>query len=164
MFAMVLEQPNSPLVPMDLPDPKPGPNQLLIQVRACAVCRTDLHVCEGDLTNPKLPLIPGHEIVGIVTECGSDLMRFRPGNRVGVAWLGWTCGECAYCRTGSENLCDRAKFTGYQLDGGYADKIVADERFCFRIPDSFSDVEAAPLLCAGLIGYRSLRMTGDAQR
>jgi propanol-preferring alcohol dehydrogenase len=137
---------------------------VLIQVRACAVCRTDLHVVDGELPDPKLPLVPGHEIVGAVAERGTGAERFALGARVGVPWLGWTCGECQYCRSKRENLCDRAKFTGYNIDGGYAEFTVADERFCFPIPEGYSDAEAAPLLCAGLIGYRSLRKTGDARR
>jgi propanol-preferring alcohol dehydrogenase len=133
-------------------------------VRTCAVCRTDLHVVDGELRDPKLPLVPGHEIVGTVVECGKGTERFAVGDRVGVPWLGWTCGECAYCRSGRENLCDRARFTGYQIDGGYAEYTVADERFCFAIPPSYDDASAAPLLCAGLIGYRSLVAAGDAKR
>jgi propanol-preferring alcohol dehydrogenase len=128
------------------------------------VCRTDLHVVDGELTHPKLPLIPGHEVVGIVAETSKDVTRFKPGDRVGVPWLGWTCGECAYCLSDRENLCDRALFTGYTLDGGYADWMVADVRFCFPIPQNYGDVEAAPLLCAGLIGYRSFRKTASAGR
>jgi propanol-preferring alcohol dehydrogenase len=154
MRAMVLEAPGSPLVPVELDRPSPGPGQLLLRVRACGVCRTDLHVVDGELTRPKLPLVPGHQIVG---ETGD-------GRRLGVPWLGWTCGECRFCTSGRENLCDRARFTGYDLDGGYAEWVVADERYCFPIPAGFGDLEAAPLLCAGLIGYRSLRLAGDAQR
>jgi propanol-preferring alcohol dehydrogenase len=135
-----------------------------VQVRACAVCRTDLHVIDGELPNPKLPLVPGHEIVGVIAEKGERAQRFKIGDRVGIPWLGWTCGECEFCRGGRENLCDHARFTGYTLDGGYADFAVADERFCFPIPNNFSDAEAAPLLCAGLIGYRSLAKTGNARR
>ncbi len=137
---------------------------MLIQVSACAVCRTDLHVVDGELTGPKLPLIPGHEIVGRVSALGLHVDRFAVGDRVGVPWLGWTCGVCQFCNSGRENLCSQARFTGYQIDGGYAEFTVADQRFCFAIPDSYSDAEAAPLLCAGLIGYRSLRMAGDARR
>jgi propanol-preferring alcohol dehydrogenase len=148
----------------DVPAPRPGPGQLLIKVRACAVCRTDLHVVDGELPEPKLPLIPGHEIVGVVVERGRDADRFAIGERVGVPWLGWTCGVCEYCRRGRENLCDRARFTGYQIDGGYAELTVADQRYCFAIDPGFSDVEAAPLLCAGLIGYRTLRLAGDGER
>lgn len=144
--------------------PKPGPQQLLVRVRACAVCRTDLHILDGELCHPKLPLIPGHEIVATVIEKGEQAERYQTGDRVGIPWLGWTCGECDFCRSDRENLCERAAFTGYTIDGGYADYAVADERFCFRIPDSFSDIEAAPLLCAGLIGYRSLVKTGDAKK
>src|SRR6185312_1961566 len=164
MRAMVLERPGEPLRMTELPRPIPGPGQLLLRVQACAVCRTDLHVVDGELPSPALPLVPGHEIVGIVDACGDGAERFSPGDRVGVPWLGWTCGVCAYCRAGRENLCDRALFTGYDLDGGYAELCVADERFCFAVPPAFGDVEAAPLLCAGLIGYRSLRVAGDAKR
>ena len=161
---MVLEQKRTPLQLRDVPQPKPKPGEVLIQVRACAVCRTDLHVVDGELEHPKLPLVPGHEIVGTVIEAGSGAKWFHLGARVGVPWLGWTCGECAYCLSDRENLCDRARFTGYTLDGGYAEYVVADERFCFPIPQSSSDAEAAPLLCAGLIGYRSLMKTGAAKR
>jgi propanol-preferring alcohol dehydrogenase len=161
MRAMVLEQPRTPLRPKDLPDPEPKAGQVQLEVHACAVCRTDLHIVDGELDRPKLPLVPGHQIVGTVTRGGE---RFAPGDRVGVPWLGWTCGECRYCTSGRENLCDRARFTGYDIDGGYAERTVADERFCFPIPDGFHDLQAAPLLCAGLIGYRSLRFTGDAER
>lgn len=164
MRAMVLDAPGRPLSSRDLPRPVPEPDQILIQVRACGVCRTDLHVVDGELTEPKLPIVPGHEIVGTVIETGREAMRFRPGDRVGVPWLGWTCGVCPACRSGRENLCDRARFTGYQIDGGYAELTVADERYCFPISGPYSDVEAAPLLCAGLIGYRALRMAGDATR
>ncbi len=164
MRAMVLNVHGQPLRATELPKPKPAAGQVLIQVRACAVCRTDLHVVNGELADPKLPLVPGHEIVGVVMEKGKNGSRFKVGDRVGVPWLGWTCGECRYCRSGRENLCDRARFTGYTLDGGYAEFIVADERFCFPIPQNYSDAEAAPLLCAGLIGYRSLAKTGDAKR
>jgi propanol-preferring alcohol dehydrogenase len=158
---MLLEAPRSPLRPADLPEPEPGPGQVLIRVHACGVCRTDLHVVDGELADPKLPLVVGHQIVGTV-EGGGE--RFPAGARVGVPWLGWTDGTCLYCRSGRENLCDEARFTGYQLDGGYAERVVADERFCFPIPEGYEDLQAAPLLCAGLIGYRSLRMTGDAER
>jgi propanol-preferring alcohol dehydrogenase len=136
----------------------------MIRVRACGVCRTDLHVADGELTRPKLPLVPGHEIVGVVEQMGEGISTFRTGDRVGVPWLGWTCGKCSYCTSGRENLCDRARFTGYDIDGGYAEYCVADARYCFPIPRSFDDVHAAPLLCAGLIGYRALRMAGDAER
>ena len=161
MRAMVLRAAGTPLEQAELPDPQPGTGQALLRVRACGVCRTDLHVFDGELPRPKLPLVLGHEIVGEVV---SSRGRFEPGDRVGVPWLGWTCGECAYCLTGRENLCDRARFTGYDTDGGYAELCVADERFCFPVPDGFADVQAAPLLCAGLIGYRSLRVAGDAAR
>src|SRR3954451_10222037 len=158
---MVLEEPGTPLYPADLDDPVPGRGQVALDVHACGVCRTDLHIVDGELDRPKLPLVIGHQIVGTVA---SDGERFAAGDRVGVPWLGWTCGECRYCLSGRENLCDRARFTGYDLDGGYAERTVADERFCFPIPDGYPDLQAAPLLCAGLIGYRSYRMTGDAER
>ena len=164
MRAMTLERPNAPLRLAALPMPEPGPGQVRMRVRACAVCRTDLHVVDGELADPKLPLVPGHEIAGVVDTPGPGAGRFQPGDRVGVAWLGWTCGECSFCRSGRENLCDRARFTGYTLDGGYAEYAVADERFCFALPAAFGDVAAAPLLCAGLIGYRSLVKAGDAGR
>jgi propanol-preferring alcohol dehydrogenase len=153
-----------PLVERDLPEPSPGPQEVLIRVHACAVCRTDLHVVDGELPHPKVPVVPGHEIVGTVVETGNAATRFKAGDRVGVPWLGWTCGVCGFCLSGRENLCDRARFTGYQIDGGYAEMTVADERYCFGLPVSYSDVAAAPLLCAGLIGYRALRMAGDARR
>ncbi len=162
MRAMVLGRPRAPLVARDIPDPAPGPGQVLLRIRACAVCRTDLHVIDGDLHDPKLPLVLGHEIVGTVAARGADATRFEVGARVGVPWLGWTCGECRYCRSNRENLCIRARFTGYQIDGGYAECCVADERFCFALPDAYDDAHAAPLLCAGLIGYRALRAAGDA--
>jgi propanol-preferring alcohol dehydrogenase len=149
---------------MERPVPNPGPGQVLVRVTACAVCRTDLHVVDGELSDPKLPLIPGHEIVGRVAEIGAGAEGYRPGDRVGIPWLGWTCGVCRYCRSARENLCEQARFTGYTLDGGYADYTVADARFCFPIPDGYSDAEAAPLLCAGLIGYRSLVKAGHGQR
>jgi len=164
MLAMILRAPRQNLDSAEMPVPEPDPGQVLIQIRACAVCRTDLHVIDGELPNPKLPLIPGHEIVGLVTQRGQGAERFEIGERVGVPWLGWTCGICEFCREGRENLCERARFTGYTLNGGYAEYVVADERFCFRIPESYSDVEAAPLLCAGLIGYRSYARTGDPKR
>ena len=164
MQAIILETPGKPLRKADLPRPNPGHSQVLIRVLACAVCRTDLHIVDGELTEPKLPLVPGHEIVGKVVDLGVDVNRFKIGDRVGVPWLGWTCGQCAYCGNGQENLCDQAKFTGYTLDGGYAEYTVADQRFCFSIPDSYSDAEAAPLLCAGLIGYRSLVKAGNGKR
>jgi alcohol dehydrogenase, propanol-preferring len=164
MRAMVLDEARRPLRPADLARPSPGPGQLLIRVRACAVCRTDLHVIDGELPDPKPHLVPGHEIVGIVEERGPDADRFHLGDRVGVPWLGWTCGVCQYCRSGRENLCSAARFTGYQIDGGYAEYTVADQRYCFALPESYDDVAAAPLLCAGLIGYRALRLAGDAER
>jgi propanol-preferring alcohol dehydrogenase len=163
MRAQVLTAAGRPLGAAELPAPRPGPQQVLIAVRACAVCRTDLHVVDGELPNPKLPLVPGHEIIGAVIERGESVDRFAVGDRVGVPWLGWTCGVCEYCRSGRENLCDRARFTGYQIDGGYAELTVADQRYCFAIDPRYGDVEAAPLMCAGLIGYRTLRMAGDAQ-
>jgi alcohol dehydrogenase, propanol-preferring len=161
---MVLEQPRSPLRPKDLPTPEPGPGQLLIEVHVCGVCRTDLHVVDGELPDPKLPLIPGHQIVGRVAALGDGVERHGIGDRVGVPWLGGTDGTCRYCTSGRENLCDNALFTGYQLDGGYADWAVAREDFSFPIPEGYPDLQAAPLLCAGLIGWRSLRMAGDAER
>jgi len=164
MLAMVLEKPGKPLCKAEVSKPRPGPGQLLIRIHACAVCRTDLHIVDGELSQPKLPLIPGHEVVGKVAELGSGRGRFRIGARVGVPWLGWTCGICPFCRNGQENLCDDARFTGYTLDGGYAEYMVADERFCFPIADVYSDAEAAPLLCAGLIGYRSLVKAGNGTR
>jgi alcohol dehydrogenase, propanol-preferring len=154
MKAMVLDAPGRPLREAELPEPEPAPGHVLLEVRACAVCRTDLHVADGELPDPKLPLVLGHQIVGVTDD----------GRRLGVPWLGWTDQTCRYCRTGRENLCDRARFTGYQLDGGYAERVVADERYCFPIPDGYADADAAPLLCAGLIGYRSLRLAGDAER
>ena len=162
MNAMRLHAPRAALTRESLALPDPGPRQLLLKVRACGVCRTDLHVVDGELPHPKLPLVPGHEIVGEVIARGRDAERFRDGERVGVPWLGGTCGRCEFCRSGRENLCDAARFTGYDLDGGYAEYALADERFCFSIPERYADQEAAPLLCAGLIGYRSLAMTGDA--
>ena len=164
MHAMMLDAPGRPLEYRRCPRPKPGAGQVLVEVSACAVCRTDLHVVDGDLTVPKRPIIPGHEIVGRVVESGDGVEDFATGDRVGIPWLGWTCGECRYCRSGQENLCPNARFTGYQIDGGYADYTVADGRYCFPIHGDYSDAEAAPLLCAGLIGYRSLRMAGDAER
>ena len=164
MRAMLLERPGTPLRQATLARPEPGPGQVLLEVRACGVCRTDLHVADGDLPDAKLPLVLGHEIVGRVAGLGAGAARFRPGDRVGVPWLGWTCGVCGYCRSGRENLCDRARFTGWQLDGGYAEFAVADERYCFSLSTAYGDVEAAPLLCAGLIGYRALAAAGDATR
>jgi alcohol dehydrogenase, propanol-preferring len=163
MRAMILERPKQPLVLRELPDPSPGPGQLRIRVLACAVCRTDLHIFDAELPNPKLPLILGHEIIGRVDLLGTGVTEFRIGDRVGVPWLGWTCGECRFCCSGRENLCERARFTGYTIDGGYAELTVADARFCFPVSDSHDDVSAAPLLCAGLIGFRCLRKAGDAR-
>jgi propanol-preferring alcohol dehydrogenase len=154
MRAMVLEAPGQPLVERELPEPVAGPGQVLLRVRACGVCRTDLHVVDGELADPKLPLVPGHQVVGVT----------RDGRRFGVPWLGWACGECRYCASGRENLCDLARFTGYTLDGGYAEWVVADLRFCLAVPPAYDDVRAAPLLCAGLIGYRALRLAGDGER
>jgi alcohol dehydrogenase, propanol-preferring len=164
MRAMVLRRAGAPLEPATLSRPVAGAGQVLIAVGACGVCRTDLHVADGELAEPALPLVLGHEIVGRVVECGPGAGRYRPGTRVGVPWLGWTCGRCVYCTSGRENLCDRARFTGYQINGGYAEATVADERFCFPIPEGFSDVAAAPLLCAGLIGYRALVAAGEGRR
>jgi len=161
---MVMRQAGEALVAQQRPDPIAGAGQLLIRVTACAVCRTDLHIVDGELSQPKLPLIPGHEIVGVVLACGAGVTGFSLGTRVGIPWLGWSCGRCSYCRSGRENLCDEAKFTGYQIDGGFADRVVADARFCFALPDAYDDAHAAPLLCAGLIGYRSLVKAGDAKR
>jgi len=165
MRAMILAEPRSALKLQERPaPPRPGPHEVLIKILACGVCRTDMHIVDGELTSPKLPLVPGHEIVGTVAALGAGVERLREGDRVGVPWLGSTCGQCDYCRSGRENLCEKAKFTGYQIDGGFADYTVANERFCFPIPAAFGDVEAAPLLCAGLIGYRALRLAGDAGR
>ncbi len=164
MRAMVLEAQRQPLHEADLAAPEPGRGEVRVAVRTCGVCRTDLHVVDGDLDEPKLPLVPGHQVVGVVEEVGEGAERYGVGDRVGVPWLGWTCGECGYCVSGRENLCVRARFTGYTLDGGYAERVVADERYCFPIPDGYSDLDAAPLLCAGLIGYRSLRLCGDPER
>lgn len=179
MRAMVLHEPRRSLKLRDVPKPKPGRGQLLVRVRTCAVCRTDLHVADGELPDPKLPLILGHQIVGQIEEIGEETWNrpehvdsratkaapiFRIGDRVGIPWLGWTDGDCSYCRSGRENLCDNARFTGYTIDGGYAEFTVADARYCFHLPERYSDVEVAPLLCAGLIGYRSYRKTRDALR
>jgi propanol-preferring alcohol dehydrogenase len=164
MRAMVLEEPQHALQLGDVPKPKPAKGQLLVRIATCAVCRTDLHVVDGELPDPKLPLIPGHQIVGRVEQIGTGVEGFSIGDRVGIPWLGWTDGECAYCRSNRENLCDRARFTGYTIDGGYAEFTVADARFCFHLPERYNDVEIAPLLCAGLIGYRSYRKTGEARR
>ncbi len=163
MRAMVLQRPQTPLVLQTRETPRPAHGEVLVKVAACGVCRTDLHVVDGELTDPKLPIVPGHEIVGRVVKVGPDVTAFSPGDRVGIPWLGKTCGVCRYCRSGHENLCDAPGFTGYQIDGGYADHTIADARYCFAIPDAYSDVEAAPLLCAGLIGHRSLKMAGEAE-
>jgi propanol-preferring alcohol dehydrogenase len=164
MQAMVLERIGGPITARRVERPRPGPGQIALRVEACGVCRTDLHIQAGELPRPKLPLVLGHEIVGLVEERGSGAGRFAPGARVGVPWLGWTCGECRFCRSARENLCERAAFTGYDRDGGYAEYVVADERYCFALPARYSPVRAAPLLCAGLIGYRSLVAAGDAPR
>lgn len=158
---MLLERVGAPLIRVERPPPRPGPQQVLLEVAACAVCRTDLHVIDGELPDPKLPLIPGHEIVGRVLECGAQVTDMPVGTRVGVPWLGSSCGVCAACRRGQENLCEQARFTGYQLDGGYAEYAVADRRYCFALPERYADIEAAPLLCAGLIGYRCYRLAGE---
>ncbi|AFZ30676.1 zinc-binding alcohol dehydrogenase family protein [Gloeocapsa sp. PCC 7428] len=165
MRAMILETPGKPLRVANLPIPTPNPQQVLIRVRACGICRTDLHIVDGELTQAKLPLVPGHQIVGIIEAVGEEVVpQFKVGDRVGVPWLGYTCDHCRYCLSGKENLCDYAQFTGYQIDGGYAEYTVADARFCFPIPADYPDLQAAPLLCAGLIGYRAYRMTGDAHK
>jgi propanol-preferring alcohol dehydrogenase len=164
MEAMVLRAPQTALERSDVPRPRPDQHQVLLRVTACAVCRTDLHIIDGELTRPKLPLIPGHEVVGVIVECGASVDRFAVGDRVGVPWLGWTCGVCTFCRSGRENLCGDARFTGYDIDGGFAEFAVVDDRYCFALPDSYGDVDAAPLLCAGLIGYRALRLAGDPVR
>ena len=165
MRAMLLDAPHEPLRLTEAARaPRPGAGEVLIRVKACGVCRTDLHLVNGELANPRLPLVPGHEIIGTVVETGIGVERIREGDRIGVPWLGWTCGTCRYCSSGRENLCERARFTGYQIDGGYAEYTIANERYCFTIPPVFDDIEAAPLLCAGLIGFRALRLAGDAQR
>ncbi|MEW6411960.1 MAG: zinc-dependent alcohol dehydrogenase family protein [Candidatus Zixiibacteriota bacterium] len=164
MRAMILDKPGRPLRLTQVSDPKPSRGQVLIQVSACGVCRTDLHVVDGDLTEPNLPIIPGHQIVGRIVDAGFSQSGFKKGDRVGVPWLGGSCGHCDYCLSEHENLCDESKYTGYQINGGFADLCVADERFCFPIPEDYPDLQAAPLLCAGLIGYRSLRMAGDGLR
>jgi propanol-preferring alcohol dehydrogenase len=164
MRAMVLDAPGHRLALRALPRPEAGPGQVLVDIAACAVCRTDLHVVDGELKQPKLPIVPGHEIIGRVVARGPGVEAIADGERVGVPWLGWTCGECRYCRSGQENLCPHARFTGYQIDGGYAECTVADARYCFPVPDGYGDAEAAPLLCAGLIGHRCLRMAGEAER
>ena len=164
MRAMVLERPATPLVETERETPVPGPGQLRLRVKACGVCRTDLHVVDGELPPLGRPVVPGHQIVGRVEATGAGVAGFAPGQRVGVPWLGWTCGACRFCRTGRENLCAEARFTGYHVDGGFAEQAVADARFCFAVPEGYADAEAAPLLCAGLIGYRALAMTGEAER
>jgi alcohol dehydrogenase, propanol-preferring len=161
---MVLEHPAVPLVERDLERPGPGPGQVSVAVKVCGVCRTDLHIADGELPDPKLPLVLGHQIVGVVEDIGPGVGGLARGDRVGVPWLGWTCGECAFCTSGRENLCPRSRFTGYQLDGGYAESVVADARCCLPVPEQYPDERAAPLLCAGLIGWRCLKMTGDAPR
>jgi len=163
MRAMVLDQPGRPLRAAELPDPEPGPGEALLRVHACGVCRTDLHLLDGEVPVPHPPVVPGHQIVATVERAGEGT-ALAPGARVGVPWLGWTCGRCRYCRSGRENLCDRARFTGRDRDGGYAERCVADERYCFPLPEDYPDLQAAPLLCAGLIGHRAYRMAGDAQR
>jgi propanol-preferring alcohol dehydrogenase len=164
MRAMIMQSARRPLVYQEMPRPVPTEDQLLVRIGACAVCRTDLHVLDGELQHPKLPLILGHEIVGQVEELGPAVRGFKEGQRVGIPWLGWTCEQCRFCLTNRENLCEKARFTGYTIDGGYAEYTVADARFCFPIPDHYDDVAAAPLLCAGLIGYRCLRKAGNARR
>ena len=161
---MVLEKPRQRLMLLDVAKPKPDAGQLLVRLSACAVCRTDLHIVDGELPDPKLPLIPGHQIVGHIEQVGTGVEKFSIGNRVGIPWLGWTDGKCVYCRSNRENLCDRARFTGYTIDGGYAEFVVADARFCFHLLEQYDDVDIAPLLCAGMLGYRSYRKTGDARR
>jgi len=164
MHAMRLIEKRGVLVPSEIPVPEPDVHQVLIKVAACGVCRTDLHVVDGELEGGTMPIVPGHEIVGTVQSVGREVQSVSVGARIGVPWLGWTCGHCSYCRSGRENLCDGARFTGFDLDGGYAEYVVADARFCFPLPDQFDDAHAAPLLCAGLIGYRSLVKAGDAKR
>jgi propanol-preferring alcohol dehydrogenase len=161
MRAMLLEKQRQPLKLAEVPVPQPGPRQVLIRVHTCGVCRTDLHVLDGDLNEPKLPLILGHQIVGTVVRVGEEVNKFSPDQRIGVPWLGYTDGTCRYCRRGQENLCDHPEFTGYTLDGGYAEYTVADQRYCFPLPEAYNDIEAAPLLCAGLIGYRTYRLAGE---
>jgi alcohol dehydrogenase, propanol-preferring len=161
MFAMVLQEPGKPLIPCEMPVPEPGPVQILIKIHACGVCRTDLHIFDGELDKPKLPLVPGHEITGTAILTGQRVEGFRPGDRIGVPWLGSTCGQCSFCASGRENLCGQSQYTGYTLDGGYAEYAVADQRYCFHLPEGYSYAAAAPLLCAGLIGYRSYRMAGE---
>jgi alcohol dehydrogenase, propanol-preferring len=163
MHAMVLDGPRRPLRWAEIASPHPGDGHVLLRVLACGICRTDLHVVDGELTQPKLPLVPGHQVVGRIVEAGPGVDSLRPGMRIGLPWLGWTCGECDFCRRGRENLCPDARFTGYTIDGGFAEYAVADQRFCFPVPEAYPDLQAAPLLCAGLIGYRALRMAGDAR-
>ncbi|MBN8868645.1 MAG: zinc-dependent alcohol dehydrogenase family protein [Solirubrobacterales bacterium] len=164
MRAMVLENQPGELSLRELPVPEPGPGQVLIRVSTCGVCRTDLHIVDADLTEPKLPLVPGHQIVGTVEAAGTDTDRFEIGDRIGVPWLGWVDGVCRFCQEGRENLCENARFTGYDIDGGYAEFAVADQRFCFRLPEGIDDVHVAPLLCAGMIGYRAMSIAGDGER
>ncbi len=164
MRAVVFAGVGQPLVECDVPRPEPGPQSVRLDVHACGVCRTDLHIVDGELASPKLPLVLGHQIVGTVNALGKGVTRFAPGQRVGVPWLAWTCGRCRFCLAGRENLCDEARFTGYDVDGGFAEEAVADERYCFPIPNGYPDVQAAPLLCAGLIGYRAYSLTGTAER
>jgi propanol-preferring alcohol dehydrogenase len=164
MRALVLDRPREPLRLVERPAPEPGPGQVRLRVRACGVCRTDLHVVDGELPALGRPLVPGHQIVGTVEAAGPGACRLAPGQRVGVPWLGWTCGRCRFCSSGRENLCEHARFTGYQLDGGFAENVLADERFCFPLPEGYADAAAAPLLCAGLIGYRALAMAGEGER
>ncbi|HYW34616.1 MAG TPA: zinc-dependent alcohol dehydrogenase family protein [Balneolaceae bacterium] len=164
MKAMVLEQQGKELSLQDIERPSPSSNQVLIKINCCGVCRTDLHILDGDLDNPNLPLVPGHQIVGTVEETGEEVTGFNRGDKVGVPWLGKTCGHCEFCRTDRENLCDNAQFTGYDLNGGFAEYTVADAHYCFPLPENYPDEQVAPLLCAGLIGYRSLRKAGDAKK
>lgn len=164
MYAMVMERPNELLLYKEIPIPEPSANQILIKVHACGVCRTDLHVVDGELKNPKLPLVPGHQIVGIIQKLGQAVKNFALGQRVGVSWLASSCGKCSYCLASYENLCDDARFTGYQVDGGFAECCVADANFCFPVPETYPDLQAAPLLCAGLIGYRAFTKTKSAKR
>ena len=164
MKAMIFDKPGQRMRAAELPNPSPKEGQVLIRVRACGVCRTDLHVVDGELAEPRLPLVPGHQIVGVIEATGTGATAFSPGARVGVPWLGGCCGQCRYCLSGQENLCDEARYTGYQINGGFAELCVADQSFCFPIPEGYPDLQAAPLLCAGLIGYRALRMAGDARQ
>lgn len=161
---MILNQPGTKLQPVELPIPEPGEGQVRLKVSVCGLCRTDLHVVDGDLTEPTLPIVCGHQVVGRIDSLGPGAERYQPGQRVGVPWLGYSCGECFYCRHDQENLCDKARYTGYQINGGFAEYAIADERFCFPVSENYPDLQAAPLLCAGLIGYRALRMAGDSRR